>query len=41
MLDLKAQHEPVKEEIKSALKDILNSGRFVLGKNVSSFEQDG
>ena len=40
MLDLKAQHEPIKEEIKSALKDILDSGRFVLGKNVLSFEQE-
>jgi dTDP-4-amino-4,6-dideoxygalactose transaminase len=40
MLDLKAQHEPLKEEIKSALKEILDSGRFILGHNVSSFEKE-
>ncbi len=40
MLDLKAQHEPIKEEIKTALKNILDSGRFILGNNVSSFEQE-
>ena len=40
MLDLKAQHEPIKEEIKTALKEILDSGQFVLGRNVISFEQE-
>ncbi len=40
MLDLKAQHEPLKEEIKSVLKEILDSGQFVLGPNVESFEQE-
>jgi dTDP-4-amino-4,6-dideoxygalactose transaminase len=40
MLDIKAQHEPIKEEIKSALKDILESGRFILGDNVSNFETE-
>lgn len=40
MLDLKAQHEPIKEEIKTAVKDILDSGRFILGNNVSSFERE-
>ena len=40
MLDIKAQHEPIKDEIKTALKDILDSGRFILGQNVSSFEQE-
>ena len=40
MLDIKAQHEPLKDEIKTALKDILDSGRFILGQNVSSFEQE-
>ena len=38
MLDTKAQHEPIKEEIKTALKEILDSGRFILGKNVDSLE---
>lgn len=40
MLDLKAQHEPIKEEIKTALKKILDSGRFILGDNVTSFEEE-
>jgi dTDP-4-amino-4,6-dideoxygalactose transaminase len=40
MLDLKAQHEPIKEEIKAALKEILDSGRFILGNNVSSLEHE-
>lgn len=40
MLDIKAQHEPIREEIKQALKDILDSGQFILGPNVRSFEQE-
>jgi len=40
MLDVKAQHEPINEEIKQALKDILDSGQFILGPNVRSFEQE-
>jgi dTDP-4-amino-4,6-dideoxygalactose transaminase len=40
MLDLKAQHEPLNEEIKTAVRDILDSSRFILGPNVSSFEQE-
>lgn len=40
MLDIKAQHEPLKEEIKQALKDILDSGQFILGPNVRAFEQE-
>ncbi len=40
MLDLKAQYLPIKEEIKSAVKEIIESGRFILGKNVESFENE-
>ncbi len=40
MLDLKAQYVPIKEEIKSAVKDIIESGRFILGENVESFENE-
>jgi dTDP-4-amino-4,6-dideoxygalactose transaminase len=40
MLDIKAQHGPIKEEIKQALKDILDSGQFILGPNVRLFEQE-
>ena len=40
MLDLKAQYLPLKDEIKSALKDIIESGHFILGQNVRSFEKE-
>lgn len=40
MLDIKAQHEPLKDEIKQALKEILDSGRFILGSNVENFEKE-
>jgi len=40
MLDLKAQYLPLKEEIKTALKDIIESGQFVLGQNVRSLENE-
>ncbi len=40
MLDLKAQYLPIKEEIKIALKEIIESGQFVLGPNVKSFEKE-
>ena len=40
MLDLKAQYLPLKDEIKSALKDIIESGHFILGENVRSFEEE-
>ena len=40
MLDIKAQHEPLKEDIKNALKEILESGRFILGDNVTHFENE-
>ncbi|MBC8412614.1 MAG: DegT/DnrJ/EryC1/StrS family aminotransferase [Nitrospira sp.] len=40
MIDLKAQYLPIKEEIKTALKDIIESGQFILGQNVSSFESE-
>jgi dTDP-4-amino-4,6-dideoxygalactose transaminase len=40
MLDLKAQYLPIKDEIKTSLKEIIESGRFVLGQNVESFERE-
>ncbi len=40
MLDLKAQYLPLKEEIKTALKEIIESGQFVLGKNVEFLEKE-
>jgi len=40
MLDLKAQYLPLKEEIKTALKEIIENGQFVLGENVRSLEKE-
>ena len=40
MLDLKAQYLPLKEEIKTALKQIIENGQFVLGENVRSLEKE-
>jgi dTDP-4-amino-4,6-dideoxygalactose transaminase len=40
MLDLKAQYLPIKEDIKTALKKIIESGQFVLGQNVRSLEKE-
>lgn len=40
MLDLKAQHKPLSDKIKNALKEILDSGRFILGQNVESLEKE-
>ena len=40
MLDLKAQYLPIKEDIKTALKGIIESGQFVLGQNVRSLEKE-
>ncbi len=40
MLDLRAQYESLKNEIESALKEILQSGHFVLGPNVEAFEKE-
>ncbi|UCH46406.1 MAG: DegT/DnrJ/EryC1/StrS family aminotransferase [Nitrospiraceae bacterium] len=40
MLDLKAQYMPLREEIENAFSNILDSGRFVLGENVASFEKE-
>jgi dTDP-4-amino-4,6-dideoxygalactose transaminase len=40
MLDLKAQYMPLREEIENAFSTILDSGRFILGENVSSLEKE-
>jgi len=40
MLDLKAQYMPLKEEIKTAIKEIIESGQFILGQNVHNFEKE-
>jgi dTDP-4-amino-4,6-dideoxygalactose transaminase len=38
-LDLKAQYEPLRSEIDSAIKDIIDNTAFILGKTVTDFEE--
>jgi dTDP-4-amino-4,6-dideoxygalactose transaminase len=40
LVDLRAQYEPLKEEIQHAWDDILGSMRLFLGPNVQAFEQE-
>ena len=40
LLDLRAQYASIKEEIDSAIKKVLDSGIFILGDNVNSFERE-
>lgn len=40
LLDLKAQYESIKGEIDSAIKNILESQSFILGKEVSKLEEE-
>lgn len=40
LLDLQAQHEPLKDELKRAFARILDSNQFILGKEVEEFEQE-
>lgn len=40
ILDLKKQYESIKGEIDSAIKDVVDSGQFILGKRVEAFEAD-
>jgi len=40
MLDLKAQYRAIKPEIDAAVARVLESGRFVLGEEVESFERE-
>lgn len=39
-LDLKAQYETIKEEIKKAIMDIVESGHYIMGPNVKAFEEE-
>src|SRR5690349_20156061 len=39
-VDLKSQYAGMKKEIDSAISEVLESSQFVLGKEVSSFEND-
>lgn len=39
LLDLKAQYEPLREDIEQAIRDVCNTQRFVLGPKVTELEQ--
>ena len=39
-LDLKAQYRSIKPEIDAAIAQVLDSAQFVLGEEVSRFEQE-
>ncbi len=40
MVDLKSQYQRLKPEIDEAIQEVLNSGVFIKGNNVSSFENE-
>src|SRR6267154_5054756 len=40
LLDLKAQYQPIKEEIKAAVDRVFESQYFILGKEVAEFEKE-
>lgn len=39
-LDLKAQYETIKEEIKEVLTETIESGQYIMGPNVKAFEKE-
>ena len=39
-LDLKAQYQTIREQILSSIEQVLESCEFILGPNVSAFEQE-
>lgn len=39
LLDLRKQYKRIKREIDSAIRGVINSGHFILGENVSKFEE--
>lgn len=40
LIDLKAQYQAIKEEIDTAITRVLESGQFILGSEVKSFEEE-
>ena len=40
LVDLKAQYESIKEEVRSAIVRVLESSQFILGKEVEAFEEE-
>ena len=40
LVDLKAQHDSIRSEIDSAIKGVINSSAFIMGKPVKQFEEN-
>jgi dTDP-4-amino-4,6-dideoxygalactose transaminase len=40
LTDVKAQYEPLLDEVREAIAGVLESGRFILGPNVRAFEEE-
>lgn len=40
MIDLKAQYDPLRPEIDRAVKEVFDTGRFILGPEVEAFEKE-
>lgn len=40
LIDLKAQYESIKEEVDRAVREVLESGRYILGPNVEALERE-
>ena len=40
LLDLKAQYEPIREEIRAKVDEVMESQRFILGPEVEAFEKE-
>ena len=40
LVDVKAQYAPLLDELKERFAEVLDSGRFILGPNVSAFEEE-
>jgi dTDP-4-amino-4,6-dideoxygalactose transaminase len=40
LIDLKKQYESIKGEVNNAIRDVVESGQFILGERVATFESD-
>ena len=40
LVDLKAQYQQIKDEVRTAIDGVLESGQFVLGEEVAAFERE-
>src|SRR5262245_8173785 len=40
LVDLKAQYQQIKDEVRAAIDEVLESGQFVLGEEVAAFERE-